>query len=117
MLLLYIRATGHCPFNLYDLHFSSLLLKKIVFLLNISVKFGWSDALADIEYFFAIPRTISEVETEGWQRMERPPGPLPELRMYCPPGRGVCPLYDTAGFVAGLMIAVSLIILIEKRKF
>ncbi|CAB3246305.1 unnamed protein product [Arctia plantaginis] len=73
---------------------------------GLRVKFGWSDALADIEYFFAIPRTISEVETEGWQRMERPPGPLPELRMYCPPGRGVCPLYDTAGFVAGLMIAI-----------
>lgn len=54
-----------------------------------------------------IPRTITDVENEGWERTERPPGPLPELRMYCLPGRIVCPLYDTAGFVAGLMVAVS----------
>ncbi|KAJ8724093.1 hypothetical protein PYW07_008073 [Mythimna separata] len=73
---------------------------------GLRVKFGWSDALADMEYFFTIPRTISDVENEGWQRTERPPGPLPELRMYCPPGRIVCPLYDTAGFVAGLMVAL-----------
>ncbi|XP_026735060.1 uncharacterized protein LOC113498978 isoform X1 [Trichoplusia ni] len=93
-------------------------MEKIIFVLSLvaaacgiqydglRVKFGWSDALADMEYFFSIPRTISEVETEGWTRTERPPGPLPELRMYCPPGRTVCPLYDTAGFVAGLMIAL-----------
>ncbi|XP_047033656.1 uncharacterized protein LOC110383327 isoform X1 [Helicoverpa armigera] len=73
---------------------------------GLRVKFGWTDALADMEYFFKIPRTIAEVENEGWLRTERPPGPLPELRMYCPPGRGVCPLYDTAGFVAGLMVAI-----------
>ncbi|XP_075982744.1 uncharacterized protein LOC142980983 isoform X2 [Anticarsia gemmatalis] len=72
---------------------------------GLRVKFGWSSALADTEYFFAIPRTIAEVENEGWQRLERPPGALPELRMYCPPGKGVCPLYDTAGFIAGLMVA------------
>ncbi|KAM3962541.1 uncharacterized protein ACR2FA_003446 [Aphomia sociella] len=73
---------------------------------GLRVKFGWSDALADVEYFFKIPRTITDVETEGWKRTERPPGALPELRMYCPPGRGVCPLYDTAGFVAGLQLAL-----------
>lgn len=73
---------------------------------GLRVKFGWSDALADMEYFYKIPRSISEAESEGWRRTERPPGPLKELRMYCPPGRYVCPLFDTAGFVAGLQISV-----------
>ncbi|KAJ0173787.1 hypothetical protein K1T71_010936 [Dendrolimus kikuchii] len=94
------------------------IMEKIVFLIALAtlvcgiqydglrVKFGWSDALADMEYFFKIPRTISEAESEGWRRTERPPGPLKELRMYCPPGRYVCSLYDTAGFVAGLQIAI-----------
>ncbi|XP_035449380.2 uncharacterized protein LOC118275500 [Spodoptera frugiperda] len=72
---------------------------------GLRAKFGWTDALADMEYFFKIPRTISDVEAEGWLRTERPKGPLPELRMYCPPGRGLCSLYDTAGFVAGIMLA------------
>lgn len=71
------------------------------------MKFGWSSALQDREYFFRIPRTLSEAEAEGWRRTERPPGPLPELKMYCPPGRAVCPLFDTSGFVAGLQLAVS----------
>ncbi|XP_028176480.1 uncharacterized protein LOC114364499 isoform X3 [Ostrinia furnacalis] len=73
---------------------------------GLRAKFGWSDALADTDYFFKIPRTINEAESSGWKRIERPPGPLPELRMYCPPGRAVCPLFDTAGFVAGLQIAL-----------
>ncbi|XP_073950700.1 uncharacterized protein [Choristoneura fumiferana] len=73
---------------------------------GLRVKFGWSDALADVEHFYKIPRTISDVEAEGWRRTERPPGALPELRMYCPPGRGVCPLYDAGGFVAGLQLAL-----------
>lgn len=79
-----------------------------------AVKFGWSDALADMEYFFTIPRTIHEAEGEGWHRSERPKGPMKELRMYCPPGRIVCPLYDTAGFIAGLQIAVSNFYLMYK---
>ncbi|RVE44600.1 hypothetical protein evm_010738 [Chilo suppressalis] len=73
---------------------------------GLRVKFGWSDALADKDYFYTIPRTISDAESLTWKRTERPPGALPELRMYCPPGRGVCPLYDTAGFVAGLQLAL-----------
>jgi hypothetical protein len=83
---------------------NALMLKLVHYCL---VKFGWSDSLADKEYFYKIPRTISNAESEGWKRTERPSGALPELRMYCPPGRGVCPLYDTAGFVAGLQLAVS----------
>lgn len=71
---------------------------------GLRAKFGWSNALEDVEYFFKIPRTIKEAEADGWRRTERPPGPLPELRMYCPPGRNVCPLYDTAGFVSGLQV-------------
>ncbi|XP_037876291.1 uncharacterized protein LOC101741041 [Bombyx mori] len=73
---------------------------------GLRVKFGWSDALADIEYFYSIPRTIKDAENDGWRRTEPPPGPILELRMYCPPGRVVCPLYDTSGFVAGLQIAI-----------
>ncbi|XP_063367155.1 uncharacterized protein LOC134655649 [Cydia amplana] len=73
---------------------------------GLRVKFGWSDALADMEYFFKIPRTSKDAETEGWRRTERPPGPLPELRMYCPQGRAVCPLFDAGGFVAGLQISL-----------
>ncbi|CAH4031502.1 unnamed protein product [Pieris brassicae] len=72
---------------------------------GLRVKFGWSDALVDKEYFYNIPRTIAQAEKEGWRRIERPPGPLPELRLYCPSDRYVCPLFDTAGFVAGLQIA------------
>ncbi|XP_032521368.2 uncharacterized protein LOC116773093 [Danaus plexippus] len=72
---------------------------------GLRVKFGWSDALADKEYFFNIPRILSQAESDGWRRMERPPGPLPELRLYCPVGRAVCPLYDPSGFVAGLQLA------------
>ncbi|XP_050666089.1 uncharacterized protein LOC126966174 [Leptidea sinapis] len=71
---------------------------------GLRVKFGWSDALADKEYFFSLPRTMSEAESSGWRRIARPPGPLPELRLYCTAGRYVCPLFDTAGFVAGLQI-------------
>ncbi|XP_013171136.1 PREDICTED: uncharacterized protein LOC106120358 [Papilio xuthus] len=70
------------------------------------VKFGWSDALADKEYFFSLPRVVSDAEAKGWRRTERPPGPLPELRMYCSTGKNVCPLYDTAGFIAGLQVAI-----------
>ncbi|CAH2045905.1 unnamed protein product, partial [Iphiclides podalirius] len=73
---------------------------------GLRVKFGWSDALVDKEYFFSIPRTASDAEAQGWRRTERPPGPLPELRMYCSTGRNVCPLYDTAGFIAGMQIAI-----------
>ncbi|CAK1583379.1 unnamed protein product [Parnassius mnemosyne] len=73
---------------------------------GLRVKFGWSDALADKEYFFSIPRTVSDAVSKGWRRTERPPGPLPELRMYCSVGRNVCPLYDTAGFIAGLQVAI-----------
>ncbi|KAL4705608.1 hypothetical protein ACJJTC_012855 [Scirpophaga incertulas] len=73
---------------------------------GLRVKFGWSDALADKEYFFKIPRTITDAEAAGWKRTERPAGPLPELKMYCPVGRGVCPLFDSAGFVAGLQLAL-----------
>ncbi|XP_060805302.1 uncharacterized protein LOC106129042 [Amyelois transitella] len=73
---------------------------------GLRVKYGWSDALVDKEYFFTLPRTISDAEGQGWKRTERPPNALPELRMYCPQGRGVCPLYDTAGFVSGLQIAL-----------
>ncbi|CAK1552359.1 unnamed protein product [Leptosia nina] len=73
---------------------------------GLRVKFGWSDALIDKEYFYNIPRTIQQAEKGGWRRTERPPGPLPELRLYCPQGRYVCPLFDTAGFVAGLQIAL-----------
>lgn len=82
----------------------------------LTVKFGWSDALADMEYFYKIPRTITDAETDGWKRTERPAGALPELRMYCPPGRGVCPLYDTAGFVAGLQLAVSILFFLRIFK-
>ncbi|XP_041969157.1 uncharacterized protein LOC121726007 [Aricia agestis] len=72
---------------------------------GLRVKFGWSDALADKEYFFKIPRTMSAAEAEGWRRTERPPGPLPDLRLYCTPDKLICPLYDPSGFVAGLQIA------------
>lgn len=75
---------------------------------GLRVKFGWSDALAGTQYFFSIPRTIIEAVNAEWERTERPPGPMPELRMYCPGGRGVCALYDTAGFVAGIMIALPI---------
>ncbi|CAG9105888.1 unnamed protein product [Plutella xylostella] len=73
---------------------------------GLRVKFGWSDALANKEYFFKLPRTALEAEGLEWTRTERPPGPLPELRMYCQQGRAVCPLYDAAGFVAGLQLAL-----------
>ncbi|XP_045502843.1 uncharacterized protein LOC123699848 isoform X1 [Colias croceus] len=73
---------------------------------GLRVKFGWSDALANKEYFFNIPRTTMQAESEGWRRIERPPGPLPELRLYCSTDRYVCPLFDAAGFVAGLQIAL-----------
>ncbi|CAH0728203.1 unnamed protein product, partial [Brenthis ino] len=72
---------------------------------GLRVKFGWSDALADKEYFYKIPRTIVAAESEGWRRTERPPGPMEELRLYCSLGRAVCPLYDPSGFVAGLQLA------------
>ncbi|XP_039758027.1 uncharacterized protein LOC120632271 [Pararge aegeria] len=72
---------------------------------GLRVKFGWSDALANKEYFHKIPRTLVQAESEGWRRTERPKGPLEELRLYCSPGKYVCPLYDPSGFVAGIQLA------------
>lgn len=72
---------------------------------GLRVKFGWTNALADKEYFYKLPRTITQAETEGWRRTERPPGPLQELRLYCSPGRTLCTLYEPSGFVAGIQLA------------
>ncbi|VVC88362.1 unnamed protein product [Leptidea sinapis] len=63
-----------------------------------------SRTLCSIQWITRLPRTMSEAESSGWRRIARPPGPLPELRLYCTAGRYVCPLFDTAGFVAGLQI-------------
>ncbi|XP_050666090.1 uncharacterized protein LOC126966175 [Leptidea sinapis] len=71
---------------------------------GLRVRFGWADAMVDKEAFFSIPRTMSEAESTGWQRIEGPPGPLPELMLYCTAGRYVCPLFHKTGFVAGLQI-------------
>ncbi|CAH2240460.1 jg26338, partial [Pararge aegeria aegeria] len=73
-------------------------------------KFGWSDALANKEYFHKIPRTLVQAESEGWRRTERPKGPLEELRLYCSPGKYVCPLYDPSGFVAGIQLAIPTVV-------
>ncbi|XP_064074004.1 uncharacterized protein LOC113403928 isoform X1 [Vanessa tameamea] len=72
---------------------------------GLRVKFGWSEALANKEYFYKIPRTITQAENEGWRRTERPPGPMEELRLYCSTGRTLCPLYDPTGFVSGIQLA------------
>jgi hypothetical protein len=71
------------------------------------VKYGPTAAQADREYFFNIPRRMSGAQAEGWLQTVRPPGPLADLDMFCPPGRAVCALYDPDGFIAGLQIAVS----------
>ncbi|XP_049878069.1 uncharacterized protein LOC126375215 [Pectinophora gossypiella] len=73
---------------------------------GLRVKFGWSDALADVEYFYKIPRSMMEAEAAGWRRTSRPSDQLPDLRMYCMANRCVCALYDVGGFVAGLQIAL-----------
>ncbi|XP_026315046.1 uncharacterized protein LOC113226571 isoform X2 [Hyposmocoma kahamanoa] len=70
---------------------------------GLRVKFGWSSALENVDYFFKIPRTLMEAEAEGWRRTNRE-GLMAELRMYCTPGRNVCPMYDVGGFIAGLQI-------------
>lgn len=77
------------------------------------MKFGWSSALENVDYFFKIPRTLMEAEAEGWRRTNRE-GLMAELRMYCTPGTNVCPLYDVGGFVAGLQIGVSITLKFNK---
>ncbi|GBP12827.1 hypothetical protein EVAR_6143_1 [Eumeta japonica] len=70
------------------------------------IKFGWSEALADKEYFFKVPRTLQEAEAAGWRRTDSPPGTLDDLRLYCAPGRLVCALYCPNSFIGGLQIAL-----------
>ncbi|KAJ2942049.1 hypothetical protein O0L34_g10966 [Tuta absoluta] len=92
--LIFVLATASIAFGIqYD---------------GLRVKFGWSDALADVEYFYKIPRTIMEAEAAGWRRTTRPSDQLPELRMYCMANRGVCSLYDVGGFVAGLQVSLPI---------
>lgn len=66
-----------------------------------------TDPSSGTSYFFNVPITIAEAKEDGWRQTRRPPGPLPQLVMYCWSNKTVCSFFDDLGNIAGLQIAVS----------
>lgn len=59
-------------------------------------------------YFYDVPLNTTDATALGWSEALPPPGPLPELVMYCPSDKVFCALYDDTEFIAGLQIGVSI---------
>jgi len=72
-------------------------------------KHAWSSALKDTESFFDIPRNVKDAEAAGFLPVARATENGMEVSMRCLQNDvRVCPLYDKAGYIAGMQIAIPM---------